>query len=600
MPLSSFSSPVLAIGNTQIQESYAKSWAEYTHCTSYRPFKKAIKKISPALIIAFIANLEDEKLAKEAIQFVREGLANQDIRIALIHDSNFTVDTINWMEVFGVNVCLTASEEKEPFNVTTLNREIDTYSYIQNNKTQHEAETEMLMCITQFSREKESLHDLLNLFSKSLANLCYSPCGFHIQIKDSTKGKIDFCTNDTQELINDLNIALALPNIPSYLHNTLEEKKAHINLIPENINLASIEEKIGVTIGSYLTFPITVYDKILYLFMYFIPEKDMDKVSMKQINIINKACEQLTMLLERRQAENSLKKQYKRLTKALVDLKTAKQELQHKEKMSNIGQMAAGIAHEINNPLSFVMSNFSSMDEYLTSIIQLQELQSQFLQSIEVEQDHKINELKNNISQFEKEVDIDFVLSDIRAVVSESHHGLKRVKNIITDLKSFTYSQSTELEACNITNVINDTLKILSYSLNKNIHISKTLSTLPLFMAHNGLMEQVLTNLIKNAGQALTQANTPKPKITINTFNKEATNYIVIEDNGPGIPKEVHSKIFEPFYTTKTVGEGTGLGLSVTFNIIKKLGGIIKMESELNTFTRFTISFPVHDEATEL
>lgn len=583
---------IMVVGSDKIQETYIDNWANYTHYTSFRPIKKGIRKNTPALMIACISNEDDENLAKQTTQYIREGLANQDIRIALIHDPAFNLDAINWMEEFGVNVCLLATDEKKSFNVTTLNREIDTYRHINNNKLQHEAETKMLMCITQFSRDKESLPELLKLFSTSLSTLCYSPCGFHIQIQNSTQGKIDYCSNETKGLVNDLNLALNLPKIPDYLHNTLEEKKAHINLLPDNIDLKDIEEKIDVTIGSYLTFPIKVYDKILYLFMYFIPEDQMDKVSMKQINVINKACEQLTMLLERRQAESSLKKQYKRLKNTLVELKTTKQELQHKEKMANIGQMAAGIAHEINNPLSFVMSNFSSMDEYLTSIIQLQKLQSKFLESIEVEQDQKILELKNNISKFEKEEDIDFVLSDIRAVVSESHNGLKRVKNIITDLKSFTYSQSTELEECNITSVINETLKVLSYNLNEDIQIKKRLAELPTFLAHNGLMEQVLTNLIKNAGQALTEANTNNPKITITTFNKDAFIYIIIEDNGPGIPESVHSKIFEPFYTTKTVGEGTGLGLSVTFNIIKKLGGTLKMESQISEFTRFIISFP--------
>jgi len=593
MQLSTASPFIIVVGNTEIEQTYLKELNEYTPYTSFRPIKKAIRQRMPALMIACIKSEEDEQLAKQTIQYIREGLANQDTRIALLHDTDFNLDAINWMEEFGVNVCLIASDTKSAFNITTCHREVDTYLHIENNKRQHDAETEMLMCITQFSRDHESLPVLLELFSASLSTLCYSPCGFHIKIQNANQGKIEYCSDKTDGIIEHLNNTLNLPNIPNYLHATLEEKKPHINLLPENIDLKAIEEKIGCAIGSYLTFPITVYDKILYLLMYFIPESQMDKVSMKQINVINKACEQLTMLLERRQAENSLKKQYQRLKTTLVELKTAKEELQHKEKMANIGQMAAGIAHEINNPLSFVMSNFSSMDEYLTSIIQLQELQSKFLESIEIEEDNQIKELKNNISKFEKEEDIDFVLSDIRSVVSESHNGLKRVKNIITDLKSFTYSQSTELEECDITSVINETLKVLSYDLNANITIDKRLSELPVFLAHNGLMEQVLTNLIKNAGQALTSSETPNPKITITTVHRNASIYIVIEDNGPGIPEEARSKIFEPFYTTKAVGEGTGLGLSVTFNIIKKLGGTIKMESQESEFTRFVINFQV-------
>lgn len=590
----SISSPsVIVIGNVDIPTALLNGWLEYIHYTSFRPIKKAIRKATPALIIASITNEEEENLAKQVAEYIRNGLINHDTRIALIHASSFHLDEISWMEEFRTNVCLSANTDKKAFIIATLNREIDTYVHVETNKRQHDAETDMLMCITQFSRAKESLQDLLKTFSSSLSTLCYSPCGFHIKIHKDNQAVINFCSNDNEELIKELSISLGLPDIPDYLKTTLNEKKPQINLLPENINLKSIEDKIKTTIGSYLTFPITIYDNTIYLLMYFIPENQMDKVSMKQINVINKACEQLTMLLERRQAESSLKKQYTRLKTTLIDLKTAKEELKQQEKMANIGQMAAGIAHEINNPLSFVMSNFSSMDEYLTSIMQLQDLQSKFLESIDIGQDNKIQELKNNISKFQQEEDIDFVLGDIRAVVSESHKGLKRVKNIITDLKSFTYSQSTELEECNLTEAINETLKVLSYDLSNTITIDKRLSDLPTFLAHNGLMQQVLTNLIKNAGQALTQAHSPTPKITISTLHQDTSIYIIIEDNGPGIPVEARNKIFEPFYTTKTVGEGTGLGLSVTFNIIKKLGGEIKMESEENNFTRFIISFPI-------
>jgi signal transduction histidine kinase len=590
---------IIVIGNADIPTVLLNGWKQYTHYSSFRAVKKAIRKATPALIIACLTNEDEQTLTKQVAEYIRNGLANQDTRIALIHEPSFHLDEVSWMEEFRTNICLSTDTKKQSFILATLNREIDNYIHIETNKRQHDAETDMLMCITQFSREKEPLQALLETFSNSLSTLCYSPCGFHIQIHKDNQGIINFCSNDNDELVKDLSISLGLPNIPDYLKTTLNEKKPQINLLPENINLNPIEEIIGTTIGSYLTFPISVYDKTLYLLMYFIPENQMDKVSMKQINVINKACEQLTMLLERRQAESSLKKQYTRLKSTLIDLKTTKEELKQQEKMANIGQMAAGIAHEINNPLSFVMSNFSSMDEYLTSIMQLQDLQSKFLDSIEIEQDNKIQELKNNISKFQQEEDIDFVLSDIRAVVSESHKGLKRVKNIITDLKSFTYSQSTELEECHLTEAINDTLKVLSYDLNDTITIDKRLSELPPFLAHNGLMQQVLTNLIKNAGQALIQADSANPKITISTLHKGTSVYIIIEDNGPGIPAEARNKIFEPFYTTKTVGEGTGLGLSVTFNIIKKLGGVIKMESEEQKFTRFIISFPIQEKVAQ-
>lgn len=584
---------ILAIGDLSEHQQLFDNWREYQHFNHFRSLKKQFRHQKPALIICCISNQEDQTFCKQVIEYVREGLSNMDTRIVLLKQAQFDLDEANWMEQLQINCCLLSESEKQTFNIIALNRELDTFLHIENNRRQHEAETDMLMCITQFSRDNESLSELLKSFSATLATLCFSECCFHIKIQENNQGEVNYCDKGDNDFINQFTRTLGLPPIPEYLQHILIEKHPQIDLLPEVIDLKPIEEQLDAHIGSYLTFPIVAYDKVLYLLFYLIPETHMDKVSMKQINVINKASEQLTMLLERRQAENSLKKQYQRLKSTLIELKGAKQELQHKEKMASIGQMAAGIAHEINNPLSYVISNFSSMDHYLKSIMELQNLQSEFLDSIDNGQDHKIQSLKQNISDFEEEKDIPFILEDIRAVISDSFNGLQRVKHIITDLKSFTHSQSTELEQCHLTEVIEESLKILKYDLEEKIIIKKNLSELPEFMAHNGLMLQVLSNLIKNAIQAMETAGTTKPEITISTEEKEKSIYICVRDNGPGMSEAVRKKIFDPFFTTKTVGEGTGLGLSVTYNIIKKLGGSISVTSELNVFTEFLITFPL-------
>lgn len=591
MDISNNAVKVISIGNSDIEKSNLEGGIPYEHFENFRAVKKQFRHGKPALIIGCIGNENDEKLCIQVTEFIRIGLVNQDTRIILLYNTEYSLDELHWMSALQVNGCLQAIESKMSFNIAICKREIDTFIHIDNSRLQHEAETDMLMCISRFSKEKESISNLLKTFSSTLSVLCYATCSFHIKIESNSQGTIDYCNFEHESVINELNHIFNLPSLPTLLQNTLDEKQPQINLLPEELDLNFIEKYSGEKIGSYLTFPIIVYTKSLYLLIYLIPENHMDKVTMKQINIINKASEQLTMLLERRQAENSLKKQYQRLKTTLVDLKTTKKELEHKEKMASIGQLAAGIAHEINNPLSYVMSNFLCMDDYLKSIMQLQQLQTEFLMSLDIEETAKITELKSNISKFEEEEDIAFVLQDIKAVITDSHNGLMRVKNIITDLKSFTYSQSTELELCNLTQVINDTLIMLSYDLDKSITIKKELESLPDLMAHGGLMQQVLTNLIKNAGQALIESNTVDPLIFIKTQVKESAICLTIRDNGPGIPNEVQGKIFDPFYTTKTVGEGTGLGLSVTFNIIKKLGGTISVSSILNEFTEFTILF---------
>ncbi len=576
-----------------------EKWHPCEHHKSFRSIKKQFSRQKPSLIVICINSKDDEDLCQKVTEFVRIGLSNMDTRIVIMRNPEFVIDEVLWMEKFQVNGCLLNNEKNQTINLSILNREIDTFLHIENNRILHDAETDMLMCITQFSKDNEPVNILLQNFSSTLSSLCYARCCLHIKVEDNTTGNITYHLPNNNELLTRYNQALNLPKLPNYLCSALDEKKPQINLLPENINLKPIEEELGFTIGSYLTFPISSYNKVLYLLLYFIPDTDMDKVSMKQINVINKACEQLTMLLERRQAETSLKKQYQRLKNTLIELKGTKEELKNQEKMASIGQMAAGIAHEINNPLSYVISNFSSMDRYLNSIMQLQDLQAEFLNSIDLKQDHHVHALKQSIHDFHEDQDISFVLEDIRAVVSDSHSGLTRVKNIISDLKSFTYSQSTDLEECHIEQVIEETLKILKYDIDESIKINKELSQLPEFMAHNGLMQQVITNLVKNAAQALTEAETKKPTIIINTSLKEDLIFISIKDNGPGIPEDVRSNIFEPFFTTKKVGEGTGLGLSVTFNIIKKLGGEIHLNSEVNHFTEFVISFPISNRSSD-
>lgn len=568
-----------------------QDWHEYHHSNGLRNVKKQMRHQKPSLVLLCIGSTDDEQLGKDVAEYVRKGLSNFDTRVVLLRDAAVDLDESLWMEQYQINACLVAGEEKALLNKSVLNRELATFNYIENNHRQHDAETDMLMCITKFSRADENLSELLREFSLTLSELCHSACCFHIRTKSTGQWVLDFCDTEEAEVVDAIKPLVMSDSAPECLTQALDEKNPQINLLQNDQGLETVTEKLPVTIGSYLTFPIVVYEHVIYLLVYLIPEEDMDKVSMKQINIINKAAEQLTILLERKRAESSLKKQYQRLKSTLLELKSAKQELVHNEKMASIGRMAAGIAHEINNPLSYVISNFSSMDKYLESIMQLQDMQTELLTSIDAQQNQKAQTLKQHISEFEEEADIPFVLEDIRAVVSDSFNGLQRVKNIISDLKSFTHSQDTQLEACDLQKIIDDTLTIFKYDTQDHITIEQSIASCENFMSHSGLMGQVFTNLIKNSIQAMQAAQTENPTITISATRNNNTIDISVRDNGPGIDEQGMKKIFDPFYTTKTVGEGTGLGLSVTFNIIKKLGGTVECRSELGEYTEFFMQF---------
>ncbi|MGB0663641.1 MAG: sensor histidine kinase [Pontibacterium sp.] len=568
-------------------------WQEVVHFSNFRAFKKQLKHQKPALVILFVNAPEDESLCQEVARFIRVGLANQDTRLVLMRGARMTIDESVWMEEYQLNACLVGDSERWAYNRSVLNRELDTFSYIDNNLRQHDAETEMLMCMTRFSRSDESVGELVKAFSATLAGLCRASGYLHIQPNMQGKWLLAYTSGLPDEAIKGMKSALGQAELPACLRHALDEKRPQINLLDDDAGLRPVTQQLPERIGSYFSFPLVVYGNVICVMLYLIPEIDMESVSMKQINIINKAAEQLTILLERKQAESSLRKQYKRLKSTMLELKSAREELAHSEKMASIGRMAAGIAHEINNPLSFVISNISSMDTYLENIMKLQAMQAELLSSIDHEQDHKASQLKQNISMFEEEADMPFILEDIRAVVDDSFQGLQRVKNIITDLRTFTYHQA-DRQACDLVTVVDETLKVLRYDLDSKIEIRQSLSVSMAFQSHPGLLGQVLTNLVKNAIQALNSAATAKPLIEI--IGKEAGGVVtlVVRDNGPGIPKDKQSKVFEPFFTTKPVGEGTGLGLSVTFNIVKKLGGELTFTSEEGKGVTFTMTFPLN------
>ncbi len=569
------------------------------HCeklTSLRNAKKTLRSCKPSLVILCVGSDDDISLCQSVAQYIRQGLVNQDTRIILMHNPTQQLDEVVWLEEYQINACLTASEQKAKFNASVLKRELATFEYIENTYRQHDAETELLVCITRFSRGDEKLTALLSTFSNALARLCHAHCSFEIYLENTSRFRVRGSDTASNDLAKTMQALLSEGGLPASLAQAIEEQHPQIHLLDESGGLEPVTQLITTHIGSYLAFPIVVYKRVVCLLLYLIPEQEMERVSMKQITIINKAAEQLTVLLERKQAESSLKKQYTRLRDTLLELKSTKQALAHNEKLASIGRMAAGIAHEINNPLSFVISNFSSMDSYLDNIIQLQSMQSELLTAIDIQQDQKAAHLKQSLSEFEEQAGIPFILEDIRAIVADSFNGLQRVKNIISDLRSFSHNQTGEKEVCDFSVLLDDTLKMMRYDLDNKVSIQRNVEFNGVLHTHSGLIEQVLVNLIKNAVQAMEKADTAEPVIQISAAEIDNMLHIRIRDNGPGMAADIQQKIFEPFFTTKPIGEGTGLGLSVVYNIMQRLDGSIHCESEPGVFTEFTLLLPLKQE----
>lgn len=279
-----------------------------------------------------------------------------------------------------------------------------------------------------------------------------------------------------------------------------------------------------------------------------------------------------------------------KLQSTINELNNAQIQLVQKEKMASVGQLAAGIAHEINNPLGFIISNHETMQKYIEKLISLIDKYKDFSRNYS-----SSNEI-SLITDYENKSKLEFIKADIFELHKESFDGLNRIGVIVNALRAFSHiDQIDDFEKYNINQCILDTLIVCSSKIKyTNIIIEKHLSDIPYVQCNSGDINQVLLNLFINAIDAI-QSKSPEDIGTINIQTYVADNHVCfdIEDDGIGIPEEIQNKIFEPFYTTKQIGEGTGLGLSICYDIIvKKHHGEILLQSRPGIGAKFTVKLP--------
>jgi signal transduction histidine kinase len=262
-------------------------------------------------------------------------------------------------------------------------------------------------------------------------------------------------------------------------------------------------------------------------------------------------------------------------------LEDAQDQIIQSEKLASIGQIAAGVAHEINNPVAFVLSNLYTLESYLGGLLKLLE------QPVDAG-------AAPTAHGGAAPLDVDFLRDDSVALLRESREGLLRVKRIVEDLKDFSRGGADDTwESADLHKVLDSVLNMVRNELKYKARIETRFGELPLVECLPSRINQVFLNLLVNAGQALGANGT----ITISSGIEGREIWFRFEDNGCGIRKEHLHRIFEPFFTTKPVGQGTGLGLSVSYSIVRKHGGRIEVDSELGRGTRFTVRLPVQQTA---
>ena len=282
--------------------------------------------------------------------------------------------------------------------------------------------------------------------------------------------------------------------------------------------------------------------------------------------------------------DNTVIKQFTgELEKANADLKATQAKVVQQEKMASIGQLAAGVAHEINNPMGFISSNLGTLGKYMDRLNDFIQAQADLIEMVTDEG------ASAGLREKRKALKLDYILDDGRELIKESLDGAERVRTIVQNLKSFSRVDEAECKHADINECIVSTINIVWNELKYKASLTKELGDIPLTKCHPQQINQVIMNLLVNASHAIEKQG----EITVKTWHENGSIYASVKDTGCGMSPEVVNRIFEPFFTTKDVGKGTGLGLSITYDIIKSHNGEITVDSEPGIGTTFTVQLPV-------
>lgn len=282
------------------------------------------------------------------------------------------------------------------------------------------------------------------------------------------------------------------------------------------------------------------------------------------------------------QARNELTAKNAELTKTLQDLKAAQSQLLQQEKMTSIGQLAAGVAHEINNPMGFIISNLGSLRNSSEALSQYVQATEEVLASCNPDDRTRMRSLYDSL-------DLAFILDDTPLLIKESLDGAHRVKTIVQSLRSFSEVDHAGVQAININDCLDSTINVTWNELKDKAKIVRNYGTVPPIQGKPQELNQVFFNILRNAVQAIAEQGS----IHLKTSHEKNQVCIAITDNGCGIPPEIIDRVFDPFFTTRPPGQGTGLGLSTCYDIVKKHGGTIDLASVVGKGTRLTIHLPV-------
>ena len=312
-------------------------------------------------------------------------------------------------------------------------------------------------------------------------------------------------------------------------------------------------------------------------FDYLIKPYDNDVLQLT----VNRALERRSLLIDAKRYKSDLEARNEELIRGKQHLQRLQAQIVQNEKMASIGQLAAGIAHELNNPVGFLYGNLDLLESCVNDLTKV----VRFYDSAKLTPEDAAA-----AAALRKDLGYERTITDLDSIISDCREGAERVRDIVQNLRTFSRLDEAELKRTDIHEGLDSTIRILSrYFSVGNIQLLREYGDLPLVEAFAAKLNQVWMNLLANAAQAIGSSN---GIVTIKTCSEEDRVFVSVSDTGCGIDPTALGRIFDPFFTTKSVGDGTGLGLSISFGIIEDHGGAIHVESEPGKGTTFTVELP--------
>lgn len=544
------------------------------------------KNPSHPLLIAFVT-ADNKAEVIEQVRFLRERLQNNVMRLICFSDEASIRELAGLMTTLSVHRLQSLHDWSEEFLVELLDVEAQQYLLSDKNRKRREDELALLTWLARAGRDDAIQQRHLREVSALLSELV---------------GAQGLYLDENHQLLQTFPViaqGLDWTEVLRYQFgcSDLADKPMLVQLNAELpvhqsatqcLNAASGNEPVCQQITGSILIPFRCYDEIKgYLLMLLTPDM-LKQLDVGTVNLLEKTADQLRAHAERRQSEQRLQVQYQRLQETLKQLYSTQEQLFHAEKLSSLGQLAAGIAHEINNPVSYVLSNFEPLDEYIAGMTELIQLHDRFTKALDVGDEQLRSQLLTTIHAREQSIDLEFVMEDVFSLVADSRSGLIRVCDIVQNLKNFAHKDKEDYHDFDLVACYHDSIAILKHQLTGNVEVIDTLPNQAMMMGNSGMMGQVLINMIQNADHAMPEGG----KLYV-MLDGDATHWqLRIQDTGVGIPAELQSKIFDPFFTTKPVGQGTGLGLSTVYSILERHNGKISLETVPERGACFLLNLP--------